>query len=163
MNHLLIILTLSFTAAAIANPFDAFEGEYKVSSSPQIKSENAKECNRFDFKNINGLKVEKNTNGYQQTHVLKVITPYGWSGVPVMDFNYTNPFNSAGSYAKTTGSTSFASNEYGTWVNKTDHKETLMVSLENSASGYNFKMTEALYENSVLSAACYYQVQITKY
>lgn len=162
MKSLFIIATFLISATASANSFDDFVGEYKVTGSPQITNDNAKWCNRFDFKNIVGLKVEKNTDGYQQSHMIYIQKPNGWSGHPTMDFSYTNEFKNGGTYAKTSGSSALASNEYGTWGVNPNQKETLIVSIEKSAAGYTFKMAEALYKNSVLTAACYYQVQLTK-
>jgi hypothetical protein len=162
MKSLTIIATFLFSAAAFANPFDGFIGEYKVNGSPQITNNNAKWCNRFDFKNITGLKVEKDTSGYQQSHVIYIQKPNGWSGHPTMDFSYTNDLKNGGSYAKTSGSNALASNEYGTWGLNPIQNETLTVSIEKSAAGYTFNMAEVLYENSVLTAACYYRAQLTK-
>jgi hypothetical protein len=153
---------LLISICAFANPFDAFVGQYDVSGSPQIKNEKAKRCNRFDFKNIIGLKVEKNSNGYQQSHMLYLLKPNGWSGHPTEEFSYTNELKNGGSYAKTTGSAASAVNESGTWGANPPEKETLTVSIEKSGAGYILKMVEALYENTVLTAACYYQVQLIK-
>lgn len=158
----LIVAVLLVSTLASANPFDGFIGAYKVSSSPQIRAENATWCNRFDFKNIIGLKVEKNTQNPQQSHTLYLQTQNGWSGHPTMDFNYINQFRDGGTYASTTGSSTSAANEYTTWSTSPNSKETLTVSLKSFGSEYVFSMTDALYENSVLEAACYYQVSLKK-
>jgi hypothetical protein len=160
MKSVLISVAMLLSVSAFANPFDGVVGQYKVIGKPQIRNENVKSCNRFDFKNIVGVKVEKDASGYQQSHMIYIQKPNGWSGHPISDFNYTNEFKAAGSYAKTAGDK--ALNESGTWSANPVEKETLTVSLEKSGSNYVFKMVEALYENSALTAACHYQVQLTK-
>jgi hypothetical protein len=162
MKSLFVAAVLLISTSAFANSFDQFVGEFKISGSPQIRSENAKFCNRFNFKNIVGIKVEKNTNGYQQSHMIYFQNPTGWAGHPVMDFTFTNDFKIGGSYAKTSGSDHSASNEYGTWGSNRDYKETIRVILTESGSSFNLKVVEALWENIAPTAACYYEVQLTK-
>jgi len=144
---------------AFANQFDNFIGEYKTSSQVQI-IKNAKWCNRFNFKEIVGLKVEANTQGYEQSHVLYILNPHGWSGLPVMNYDQKGDFMTSPNWARTTGSANLASNEWGSLVG--DEKETLTVSIEKTGLDYTFSMVEALNENSVLTASCSYQVKLVK-
>jgi hypothetical protein len=159
---LMSLLSLLTSSLALANAFDNFIGEYKTSSSPQITAKNAKWCNRFDFKNIVGLKVEANTKGSDQSHVLYILNTSGWSGHPIMDFAYTNEFRTGGSYAKTSGSSSTALNEYGTWGSNPNEKESLTVTIEKTGADFIFSMNESLFQNTVFTAGCSYQVKLVR-
>ncbi|MBY0371286.1 hypothetical protein K2X33_11405 [bacterium] len=161
MKNLFLAALISTTASA--NPFDAFVGEYKTVGAPLIRNQNAKECNRFDFKNITGLKVEKDTSGYKQSHMVYVLTSSGRSGLAVMEYAFDGDLGTGGSYAKTSGNSTTAYNEFGTRGTNPSRNETLAASVEKSAAGYTFKLTEALYEPSTtLTASCHYSVLLTK-
>lgn len=162
MKGIILAACLAISSSAFANPFDGFIGEYKVNGSPTIRAQNAKWCNRFDFKNIVGLKVAKDTNGYAQSHVLYILNPAGWSGHPTMDFDYKNEFGTGGSYAKSTGSSNSASNVWASFSINPQETESLTVSIEKLGSEFAFSMSEELKQNSVLTAGCYYQVKLLK-
>jgi hypothetical protein len=162
MKVIFTAATILFSASAFANPFDKFVGHYKVNGSPQITNESAKFCNRFDFKNVVRVRVERNSSGYQQTHLVYIENQTGWSVHPLTEFEYTDELKLGGSYARTTGTDYSATNEYGAWSTNPDKKETLIIQLDRTSFGLVFSMNEALYENSGLKAACHYQVKLVE-
>lgn len=162
MKSFLLASAFLVSTSVFANSFDNFIGEYKVSGSPVIKMENAKWCNRFNFQKIVGLKVEVNTQGLNQSHIIYFQDQSGSYGYPAMDYNYTNDYGTGGGYAKSTGTSNSASNEYGIWSINPNQKETTGLTVENVGTGYVVYLTEAYYENTTLVAACYYQVNLTK-
>lgn len=150
-----------FSVSAFANSFDGFIGKYKTSGTPTIQNQNAKFCNRFNFKSITGLEVKADTAGYKQSHVLYILNPSGWSGHPVMDFLDKSEFNpSVGSYAKTTGSADVASNDWGSFG--MEENERLVVSIKKNGNNFIFTMAEELVSKGSVVAACYYQVGLQK-
>lgn len=152
MKFLLTAFSLFLSISAFGNSFDGFIGEYKVSGTPSIKAEKTKFCNRFDFKSIKGFEVKSDSTGYKQSHVLYFMNRNGWSGHPVMDY-----VDTAGSYAKTTGSSDWASNE---WGSGTPENEKLTVTLSKKEATYLLTMSEELVSKGTVIAACYYQVSL---
>lgn len=156
-----LFLFVSSTIAQ-ANPFDAFVGSYTATGAPSIRHENTTWCNRFFFSQINGLRVEQNTAGYEQSHVLHLQRPSGSSGHPIMEFTYTNELRIGGSYAKTEGDTNLAINQYGTWGTNPDRRDELTVSLENMGTAYRFRMVDSVVERGQVTVACHYEVMLRK-
>ena len=161
MKNFLVAMVFLASLSALANPFDGFVGKYQTSGSPKITNDNANFCDRFNFSKIVGLDIEKNTAGYMQSHILYIRHPMGWSGHPTEEYKYVNEFG-GGSYATTSGSTTLAKNERGSFGANPNEKETLTVSIEKTGANFIFSMVEALYENNVFTAACYYQVKLVK-
>lgn len=160
---LMSLLSVVTSSVALANVFDNFIGEYKTSSVRQITAENAIWCNLFGFRNIIGLKIEANTKGVAQSHALYILDPTGWSvGHPIKDFDDTSNFSKEGNYAKTSGSSSIASNEYGSWSQNPIDKEILTVTIEKTGVDFTFSMYEAIFMDMVLAEACSYQVKLVK-
>jgi len=161
VKSLLMTAVVLISTSAFANPFDGFVGEYKASSAPQITSDQPRWCNWMNFQNVTGLRVEKNTSESKQSHVLYVLSSDDQMDLPIKDFNKSNLFNTRGSYGKTSGTSTSALSEFGAWGSR-DYTETYTASLEKTATGYSFKLTEALHDKTELVAACSYQVQLTK-
>ena len=162
MKILLSALFLISSASAFANEFDNFVGDYTVSGAPTINADRATFCNHLDFKNLTGLTIAQDTKGYKQSHMIHFINASGWYGAPVMDFDYTNDWHSGGSFAKTTGNATSATNVEGSWGTNPITRDTVTITIEKTGGGYALSMQQAHFENSSLSAACYYQVALTK-
>jgi hypothetical protein len=165
MRFLIALFALMATSVALANPFDAFVGDYTLVGKSVIqKSGSARECIRFNFENLVGFSVVADTAGYQQTHMLHFVfdgtSGHGWFGHPVMEYNYKNEFGTGGSYAKTSGDQNIAKNEYTTWSNNSI--EPLTVSIQRSGSQYLLLMTEVYSRNSQVEASCTYQATLNK-
>lgn len=163
MKTILLTLCLLLSASSFAHPFDGFLGNYKVTGPVKIRNENAKDCNRFNLRNLVALKVLRSTHGYQQSHALVLESFQTASAHPIMEYKYVNEFQTAGSYAKTTSTPTSASNELGDWTSNPFERSSLTVTLENLESGTLFTVTEAHYENSRFMSGCQYQASLTKY
>lgn len=161
MKMLISTLCFVFSASAFGNAFDGFIGKYKTIGEPAIQYLNATYCNRFDFENITGLEIKADTNGFKQSHVLYILNPNGQSGHPVSDFYETSPTEpSLGTYAKTTGSSDFASNDWGNFGSGEDQR--LVVTIKKKGNDFIFSMAEELIQQGAVEAACYYQVEMQK-
>lgn len=159
MRILIIAISFLFSASAFANSFNNFVGKYDVEGDAKVENVNAGFCNRFNFKEISSFEVKKDTEGYKQSHMLYFHHSYGWSGHPVMDFKDKSEFDpSIGTYAKTTGSSGNARNEYGSFG--LEENDRLTVSIARAGSGYTLAMAEELIVRGTVTAACYYEVNL---
>ncbi|HVJ65252.1 MAG TPA: hypothetical protein VM901_08355 [Bdellovibrionota bacterium] len=161
MNRLFIASFFAVSATAFASPFDAFVGSYTTSSKPSVESENAKFCNRFGFREITGMSIEKNDGktGHKQSHTVLVTTPSSTSRHPIEDYDYSSDWNLGGSSAGTSGSAAMAANLRRSWNNRRE-EESFRVSIEKTSSGYLFRMAEEFHTEGQLESACYYQVAL---
>lgn len=166
MKNLAIFAFALIGSAAQANPFDNFIGEYSISGSPKIeKYGSARECIRFTFESLKGFSVIADTNGYRQTHMLhfNIDSPSigkGWMGHPVMEYDYKNEFGIGGSYAKTSGDSNFAQNEFTSW--DVHSSAPLVVSIQRDGGNYRLRMKESQVDNGQLKAACSYEATLIK-
>jgi hypothetical protein len=170
MKNLVLSLLFLFATNAMANSFDSFVGEYTVVGKPSItKSGNVKECLRFGFQYLTGLSVISDSKGYNQSHVLHFnfnggSIGHGWSGFPVMDFNYKNDFGNGGSYAKTTGDANKAVSEYTAWGRSSDVNDStpLIVSIQKNGNQFVLNVSESYIRNSVTVSNCSYVANLSK-
>ncbi len=157
------ILTLGFliSASAFANPFDTFLGNYKVVGSPHVRIENAKFCNRFNFKNVSELAVVANSKGHKQSHLITLSTSTGWSSHPIMDFDFKNQLNpTMGSFAKTSGGKDSATNEWGQYG--APENDVLSVTMKRQGNQYSFVMNEERLSQGRVVHGCYYSVDLQR-
>jgi hypothetical protein len=158
------LVFLISAAAASANPFDSFPGEYSVVGTPVIqKSGEARECIRFGFQYLVGFSVIADTTGYHQSYMLHFnfnggSIGTGWFGHPIMD--YGDPLDTSSTYAKTTGDSNLAQNEWTSTVGQ--NSEPLIVSIQRDGRQFILKMTESYIEKGVVAASCLYQATLVK-
>ncbi|MBO9666521.1 MAG: hypothetical protein J7501_06865 [Bdellovibrio sp.] len=160
MKKIFLFLSVFMTAmVSKANSFDQFVGEYSIVGAPLAqKSGSARGCIRFGFDKMIGLSVIADTEGYKQSHMLHFNVSTGWFGHPIMDFNDLT--SNSGSYAKTTGGTDFAQNE---WTSVSgDNSTPLFVSIQKDGNQYILKMTESYIEKGNNVGSCYYQATLIK-
>lgn len=159
-------ILMAFPLISFANSFNNFTGSYDVASTPQIENINAGSCTRYAFKSLEKVIIVKDNSGYQQSHIIKFVTKLNNSPFtvshPIMDYrNELGVFNPKDivNYAKTTGSTSFASNEIGTQTPNLIEKH--IVSIKKVNGTYQFEMVEKLL-NSNGNHLCTYRVELNK-
>lgn len=156
---ILVLLASVFTSSVFANPFDAFEGRYKLDGQVQVRKYNVDSCDRHGIPSLTGIEVKKDSNGYKQSHLIYINVPSGWNGIPVMQYedrpDYLNP--SVVYYSKVQGGKDLAQLIEGS---NRDKFYSVKFLFERKAGKVLFKFDEEYLNKGVVEVGCYYQVEL---
>ena len=164
MKFSLFFILIIFTFQAQAYTFDKFIGDYEVVTKPVVKNNNAGECIRFAFADLQKVSIEENSSGYHQTHVMIFSSELNTSPLqsyhPISEFRDQLEDSDVTSYADTTGGFNYVQNEKGYQISGSQIHEALSVGISHVGGKWTVYMREFFKEKGVIKSSCQYHAEV---